>query len=172
MRVVVYHEVRPESLEQVLRAGLKRSDEGEKSDAVVQRTDDCLEDRMPADLARRGLSRRSVVYGFLSSGDKLVDIRDGREVGVEQFAAERELVLLRFDVDSADCFVSDLDAYDAIKVCVDSGAEDALLSRLAQRYWERVVPVDDYDPGRYRRPEVMVLNDIAAEDITIASADA
>ncbi|HET6736791.1 hypothetical protein, partial [Mycobacterium sp.] len=101
MQVVIYHEVRPESLDRVLREGIKRSDQGEKSDSVVERTDECLEDRLPDDLRDRGLSRRNVIYGFLSSGDKLVDIRDGQEVQVGQFSSQREQVLLRITVDSA-----------------------------------------------------------------------
>jgi hypothetical protein len=167
MQVVIYHEVRPESLDKVLQEGIKRGDQGEKSDSVVQRTDDCLESRISRELAGMGLSRRHVVYGYLSSGDKLVDIRSGEAVEVHRFSAQRELVLLRITVDSSKCFVSDLDAYDALKMCVESGAADTLLTRLAERYWARIVPLDDYDDGSYRRPEVMVTSDVDAQDIEV-----
>jgi hypothetical protein len=170
MQVVIYHEVRPESLDQVLQDGIKRSGQGEKSDDVVQRTDECLESRIPENLSANGVSRREVVYGYMSDGTRLVDIRNGETVDVDRFSAQRGNVLLRITVDSANCLVSDLDAYDAVKMCVDSDAEETILRRLAERYWERVVPLDDYEPGRYRRPEVMVTSDIDADDIEVVTS--
>jgi hypothetical protein len=167
VEVVVYHEVRPESLGEVLHNGLKRGDQGEKSDAAVRRADDCLQTRIPHSLADSGVSRQWVVYGYLSAGDKLIDIRHGDAVDVERFASERELVVLRVRADLASCFVSDLDAYDAVKTCVETDADDALLAQLADRYWARVLPLEEYRPGRYRRPEVMVTHDIAPEDIEV-----
>jgi hypothetical protein len=172
MQVVIYHEVLPESLDDVLQNGIKRSDQGEKSDSVVQRTDECLEQRLPDALRDSGLSRREVVYGYLSSGDKLVDISDGQEVEVGEFSSQRDQVLLRITVDSADCFASDLDAYDAVKMCVASDADDALLTRLAERYWARVIPLEEYEAGQYRRPEVMVTSDIEAAQIAVVTPDA
>jgi len=166
MQVVIYHEVRPEALDKILREGIKRSDQGEKSDSVVQRTDECLESRISQDLAGKGLSRRRVVYGYLSSGDKLVDITSGEAVEVHSYTEQRDLILLRITVDTSKCFVSDLDAYDAVKMCVESDADDTLLTRLAERYWARVVPLDEYD-GSYRRPEVMVTSDVDAQDIEV-----
>lgn len=173
MQVVIYHEVRPESVDKILQNGIKRSDQGENSDSVVQRTDECLEDHIPDDLRDRGLSRRNVVYGYLSSGDKLVDIRDGQEVEVSHFSSQREQVLLlHITVDSENCFASDLDAYDAVKMCVKSDADDKLLARLAERYWARVLPLGEYEAGRYRRPEVMVTSDVDAKDIAVVTPDA
>jgi hypothetical protein len=171
MRVVVYHEVRPEVLDAVLRHGLKCDDDGEKSDQVVRRTDDCLETRKPAHLADRGVERSRAVYGYLAVGSNLVDISTGNAVDAAEFAARRDQILLRITADCADCYVSDLDAYDAVKMCVSSDAEDSLLSRLAQRYWTRVIPFEEYRPGLYRRPEVMVCNDVDGQDIEVVSAD-
>lgn len=171
MQIVIYHEVRPESLDKILQKGIDRSDQGEKGDPVVQRTDECLEDHIPEDLRNKGLSRRHGVYGYLSSGDKLVDIRDGHEVEVDHFSSQRDQVLLRITVDSANCFAFDLDAYDAVKMCVESGADDTLLTRLAERYWARALPLDEYQAGRYRRPEVVVTNDVDATDIAVVTPD-
>jgi len=172
MQVVIYHEVRPESLDKIMQNGIDRGDQGEKSDSVVQRTDECLEDRLPDDLRDRGLSRRKVVHGYLSSGDKLVDIRDGQEVEVDHFSSQRDQVLLRITVDSANCFVSDLDAYDAVKMCVESDADDTILARLAERYWARVLPLDEYEARRYRRPALMLISDVDATDIAVVTPDA
>jgi hypothetical protein len=167
MQVVMYHEVRPDNLDEVLRSGIKRTGDGEKTDGDIHRTDELLDSRIPAELAERGVTRRSVVYGYLSSGDDLVDIRDGRVVDPAQFSAHREQILLRIVADTAVCFVSDLDAYDAVKMCVESDADDAMLGRLADRYWARVVPFTQYEAGSYRRPEVMAAEDIAPENIEV-----
>jgi hypothetical protein len=171
MRAVIYHEVRPESLATVLQQGIKCSNQGEKTDSVVQRTDECLETRMPQQLSASGLSRRQVVYGYLAVGDQLIDIRTGEAVDTEGFASQRDLTLLRITADAADCYVSDLDAYDAVKMCVESGADDTLLARLADRYWSRVLPLEAYQAGSYRRPEVMVTHDVLAEDIEVVTGD-
>jgi hypothetical protein len=170
MQVVGYHEVRPESLNQVLRDGIKRNDQGEKSDSVVQRTDECLEARIPDDLRAHGLSRREVVYAYMSAGSQLIDIRNGDAVDANRFSAERDLVLLRITVDSAKCFVSDLDAYDAVKECIEAGVDDSSLPGLCERYWKRVRPLTEYQPGQYRRPEIMVVSDIKPEDIDEVTA--
>ena len=171
MRVVIYHEIRPESLDQVLTEGIKRSDKGEKTDSVVQRADECLEARIPQHLVAQGLSRQDVVYGYMSTGAKLIDIRNGEAIDVDRFSADRELVLLRITVDPAKCYVSDLDAYDAVKMCVKSGADDTMVSRLCERYWTRVVPLAEYRDSVYRRPEIMVVSDIEPEDIEVVTAD-
>jgi hypothetical protein len=173
MHVVIYHEVRPEALDSVMQEGIKRDDYGEKSDSEVQRTDECLESRIPAELVGQGISRHNVVYGYLSSGDKLIDIRSGAAVDIHAYSSQRDLVLLRITAESADCFVSDLDAYDAVKAGVESGAAEDALSRLADRYWARVVPLDvylgDHEARRYLRPEVMVANDVDANSIEVVT---
>jgi hypothetical protein len=167
MQVIVYHEVRPETLDEILREGIKRSDHGEKSDSVVQRTDDCLEARIPAHLRSMGLGRHNVVYAYLSAGANLIDIRNGNAVDVNDFSLQRELVLLRITADTELCFVSDLDAYDAVRKCVESDADDTLLTQLADRYWARVIPFEDYRAGQYRRPEVMIKSDVDASSIDV-----
>jgi hypothetical protein len=169
MQVVVYHEVRPETLDEIRREGIKRSDHGEKTDSVVQRTDECLEARIPARLSSRGLSRHEVVYGYLSSGTSLIDIRNGNAVDVNDFSLQRDLVLLRITADAELCFVSDLDAYDAVKMCVESDADDTLLRRLADRYWAHVVALEEYQAGQYRRPEVMITSDIDTSKIDVVT---
>jgi hypothetical protein len=169
MQVIVYHEVRPENLDEILREGIKRSDHGEKSDSVVQRTDDCLEARIPPHLRSAGLSRHKVVYAYLSAGASLIDIRNGNAVDVNDFAMQRDLVLLRITADNELCFVSDLDAYDAVRKSVESDADDTHLTQLADRYWARVLPLEEYQAGQYRRPEVMIKSDIDASSIDVVT---
>jgi hypothetical protein len=162
MRVTVYHEVLPDSLDRVLREGIQRSQRGEKTGGQNQHTDDYLDAHRPADSQ---LSRQGVVYAYLSIGDKLVDISSGEVVDAHRFASGRDQVLLRVGVDSTDCYVSDLDAYDAVKSALEHHDRD--VEGKAKLYWYRVVPLDDYEPDAFHRPELMINADIDGRDIEV-----
>jgi hypothetical protein len=170
-RTFVFHEVRPESLDELRRDGIRRGGSGEKTGGPEQGADTFLDSaRSPAEV-QRGLSRHDVVYGYLSDGDRLIDIQDGKAVDPPSYAAEREQVLVRMTVDSDRCFVSDLDCYDVVKEGLQSGwSQDALL-RWAARYWKQVTPLSDYRPGLYRRPEVMITVDVPPRDIVVVPTD-
>jgi hypothetical protein len=157
---VTYHEIMPESLNEVLRQGIKRGTHGEKSNSDNENTDSFLDAHLAKTLAAQGVSRQNVVYGYLASGDKLVDIRNGELVDVKSFTAEREQLLLRILVPSSCCFVSDLDAYDAVKVAIGSNLPDIERQRRAEQYWRRVIPLTQYEGPRIRRPELMITCDI------------
>jgi hypothetical protein len=164
MRVGIYHEILPEKLAEVLREGVTTDSHGEKTDSENDRADKYLDDHRPDDVIARGLSRSRVVYGFLPCDDKLIDIRNGKAVDVIEFATHREQLLVRMTVDSADCFVSDLDLYDAIKDMVES---DDVSSEYAEQYWRRVTPLDEFQFGQIRRPEAMIIRDIEPQDINV-----
>jgi hypothetical protein len=165
MKVRVYHEVKPDSLDTVLRDGVKRSTHGEKSDSLVKKADDYLDRLRPEHLPSE-LSRANAVYGYLSDHDKLIDIQDGAPVDVKEFAVQRSQVLLRMTVELDRCFVSDLDRYDAVKEALEKG-DDADLEQLASRYWDRLTPLEKYAPGLIQRPEAMITHDVAPSDITV-----
>lgn len=165
MKVRVYHEVLPDSLGNALSEGVKRSTHGEKSDSLAKKTDAYLDRRRPEHLPS-DVSRANAVYGYLSDDDQLIDIKDGTPVGVKEFAAQRSQVLLRMTVELDKCFVSDLDRYDAVKEALEKG-DDAALDQLATRYWDRLTPLEKYDPGPIRRPEALITHDVAPSDITV-----
>ncbi|WP_233213442.1 hypothetical protein [Mycobacterium hubeiense] len=114
-------------------------------------------------------SRHNVIYGYLPTGPcghHLVDTRNGEAIDVAEFAAQREIMLLRLWVDSQHCFVSDLDLYDAVRELVESGD---VRSDHAERYWSCLTPLDVYGHRRLRRPEVMIAADVGPSDVEVMS---
>ncbi|MHC9291511.1 hypothetical protein ACRCUN_03545 [Mycobacterium sp. LTG2003] len=170
MKTTLYHEVEPETLDDVERNGLKRNDDGEKSDPETKTADAYLDAHRPAAAVRAQLSRQGVVYGFLAAGNRIVDISTGADVDVATFDRDRPQILLRITVDPARCFVSDLDRYDRVQRALESGDADDECRRLACDYWQQVVALLDYEPGSIRRPEAMVVCDIEPADIEVVSA--
>ncbi|HEX2286999.1 MAG TPA: hypothetical protein VHI10_19610 [Mycobacterium sp.] len=155
-------------MDTVLREGLQRHGQGEKTDSASKEADNFLDSRLPSELASKGVGRQSVVYGYLSSDGKLVDIRSGAPIDIGDFASRRELTLLRMTVDSELCYVSDLNLYDRVKDAVQSAKPDEALDEYAEHYWANVVPLDTYEPGQHRRPEVLIAGDVRPDDIEVA----
>jgi hypothetical protein len=166
VKVRVYHEVLPDSLDNALSEGVKRSTHGEKSDSLAKKTDAYLDRRRPEHLPS-DLSRSNAVYGYLSDDDQLIDIKDGTPVGVKEFAAQRSQVLLMMTVELEKCFVSDLDRYDAVMEALEKGDDDDAVDQLAAQYWDQLTPLEKYDPGPIRRPEALITYDVAPSDITV-----
>jgi hypothetical protein len=171
MRVRVYHEVLPDSLDNALSEGVKRSTHGEKSDSLTKKADNYLDRRRPEHLPS-DVSRANAVYGYLSDDDQLIDIKDGTPVGVKEFAAQRSQVLLRMTVELDNCFVSDLDGYDVVKEALEKDDDDAAVDQLAARYWDRLTALEKYAPGPIRRPEALITHDVPPSDITVVSPGA
>lgn len=169
-RVGVFKELPPENVDQVLREGVRCGGSGAKTAAPERRADAFLDAHIPHGHREHGLGRRNVVYGYLATDGHLVDIKTGEIVPIQFFAARREHVLIRMYVDRRRCFVSDLDCYDIVKDGVESSWPQDALRRWAERYWTRVISLDDYGADRFRRPEVMVLGDVDADDITIVDS--
>ncbi|ORX11905.1 hypothetical protein AWC31_35280 [Mycolicibacterium wolinskyi] len=171
MKTTLYHEIEPQTLDDVRRNGLKRKGDGEKSDSDTKTADAYLDTHRPPETIRAQLCRDGVLYGFLPAGDGIVDIRNGAAVDIATFDRDRPQTLLRIAVDPTHCFVSDLDLYDRVKRALKTAESDDECHRLAQVYWQRVIPLLDYEPGSIRRPEAMVVADIEPADIEVVSPD-
>src|SRR4051794_21805353 len=167
----VFHEVAPEHIDQILHDGIACSGSGAKTGGAEQQTDTFLDAHIPPGYAERGVSRGSVIYGYLPIGDRLIDIRTGQTVEARTFASRHGQALVRLHVDRSRCFVSDLDCYDIVKEGLNSLWPHEALQRWAARYWDKVVPLERYVAGSHRRPEVMVVGDVDASDITVVSSD-
>lgn len=115
MKTTLYHEIEPQTLDDVRRNGLKRKGDGEKSDSDTKTADAYLDTHRPPETIRAQLCRDGVLYGFLPAGDRIVDIRNGAEIDIATFDRDRPQTLLRIAVDPTHCFVSDLDLYDRVK---------------------------------------------------------
>jgi hypothetical protein len=170
-RIALLHEVCPESIDQVLHDGIRCQGSGEKTAGAEQQADTYLDGHAPACYTERGLGRRTVVYGYMPIDDGLIDITTGEAIDVGAFAAQHEQVLVRMDVERSRCYVSDLDCYDIVKDALKSSWPPERLRAWAARYWTRVTPLNDYAAGSFRRPEVMVIGDIAGPDITVVSVN-
>lgn len=170
MKTTLYHEIKPQALENVRRNGIKSKSDGEKSDPETKTADAYLDTHRPTAAARAQLRRQGVVYGFLPAGNRIIDIGSGAEIDVAAFDRDRPQTLLRITVDPARCFVSDLDRYDRVQRALESGEPDDVCLRLAQDYWQGVVALLDYEPGSFRRPEAMIVGDIEPADIEVVSA--
>jgi hypothetical protein len=167
--MIVYHEASPESLPHILRDGLKRADSGPKTDKLVQRADELLDDCIPGEVARHKVCRQHSLYAYAQEAGKIVDIKDGSRIPIEDFAAQSSMTILVLEVDPTSCYVSDLDAYDAFVDAVRDEAADSQLQRLSDAYWDRISRLDTADFGQYRRPEIMVAYDVPATKISLVN---
>ena len=168
--MIVYHEIDPSSCGAVLKDGLKRTSRGEKGDdELIKTTDELLDSRRPSGLSQAGVSRDNNLYAYLSSDDHIIDIKDGLEKPISEFADRGEQVLLSLQVDSDKVYVSDLDRYDRLKEAVASGLGQPVLEELADTYWRAVISLKLYQPHSLRRPEAMITYDINSQLVEVVS---
>lgn len=167
MKIELYHEIDPSSKDSVLEQGIKRRSEGEKTDSQKKKVDIFLDTHLPDWAKEKGLSRQDAIYAYLSDGEKVVDITDGEAVSVDIFKAKSDQVLLRLSVESEHCYVSDLNLYDTLVRAMELDEQDSTREHLADRYWERIIPLEEYESGTIKRPEVMVIEDISPRDISV-----
>lgn len=168
--MIVYHEIEFESLESALAKGLKRSSRGEKGDTSdIIKTDCFLDEQRPKGLSKAGVSRDDNLYAFMATDGKVISITDGSAVDINTFVKNSSKALLELSVPPQHCYVSDLNAYDAVKKAVENKADEATLRILAKRYWEALQPMKTFKTGSIRRPEVMITKDIPPKNITLVS---
>lgn len=166
MKIVLYHEIDPSHKDTVFAEGIEREAEGEKTDSENDIADAYLDEHMPPEVAAWGVSRQEVVYAYMEYQGAIIDIRDGEFIPVDEFNDRSEQALLRLSVDSKDCYVSDLDAYDALLTAIETDKNDPSNKYLAAHYWDHVLPYDKYVIGEYDRPEILIAADIAPESIS------
>lgn len=151
---MIYHQLTDEAWNETRTKGLHRNDRGEKGDdKAIIRTDHFLDAHIPDTLAKHGLQRCNVIYGYLGDSTHLTDIETGDAIPIAQKATEGDRTLLRLEVDPSECWVSDLDLYDAVKNSENPSQEQAIT------YWKSLQPLTQYD-GSIRRPEVMITTDL------------
>ena len=130
--MIAYHELEPQALSAVLKDGLKRTSRGDKGDdKAIIRTDRLLDNKRPDSLKEAGWSRDNNLYAYLERDGSVIDITDGSLVPLGTLMSRSEDCILELQVDPTRTFVSDLDRYDVLLSAVQSDANDAELSRLA-----------------------------------------
>lgn len=163
-----YHEVSTEDVATILKHGLKKTSRGDKGDdKVILATDAFLDEHCPDFLKTHGLSRDDNIYAYVRNGDSIVTITDGKQVPIKVFVKRSKDNVLELTIDPSRCYVSDLDAYDALKhVILHEGARP-LLTTLAYAYWSKLKRLDQYTPGSIKRPELMITYDIEPDNIKL-----
>jgi hypothetical protein len=182
----LYHKTGADSLAPVLAEGLKCGEQGRHSrEERVPQTNELLNRTCPEHLRRRGLDRHRCAYCYLAVDGRIFDVDSGRLLRERDWRVGEGMVKLRLAVDPAIAYVSDLEAYDELAARLDE-APERTLRKLAQRYWERIVPLPDLCahyrlqdhtlvrasgaparlPGRLERVEVLLTADVPAHAIT------
>jgi hypothetical protein len=168
MHTVAFHEINKGNLELALKVGLKRTSSGDKGDdKEIIKTDKLLDDNRPAELILANVSRGNCSYCYFYYKNKIVDITDGKLKGVHEISRSKSQALLRVSVVSTCCYVSNLDLYDEVLLCLKRG-NAAKAKKLADKYWHELTRLDKYDHSNgFIRPEIMVTYDIPATQIEI-----
>lgn len=158
--MIVYHEVAPEDVQEILQNGIRCGAEGEKTDASIAQADKYLDKYIPENLAAAHVSRRNNIYAYLVEGESIVDITNGQRLTQAAFLARSEQQVVTLDIDPDRSYVSDVDAFDTLKQGLEEERDAAELRRLASQYWARLLPLSQYDSGSRKRPEVMITYDV------------
>lgn len=163
--MIIYHEISSGMLPKIKSEGLKRTARGTKSneDAIL-RADNVLDQYIPPELQASGVSRNNTIYGYLGDESSLVDIQDGQKISLKKKKQQNGQVLLRLDVDPKDCWVSNLNAYDAVKQAIANRKSHQALSKLCKDYWNGVRPLNEYQCD-IERPEIMITCNISPVSI-------
>ena len=167
MNTVLYHEAAPESVDGILENGIQRHASGVKRDTQIEKIDTFLDTHIPEHLQAVGLNRRDVTYAFIEHDGKIIDIATGRLVPLEEFRRGNGMRLLRLTVDTKNCYVSDLDLYDTLKRAMELDEQDSTREHLADRYWKRIVPIEEFRVGSIARPEVMITADVDPKSVEV-----
>jgi hypothetical protein len=161
MHTVAFHEINKDNLELALKAGLKRTSRGDKGDnKEIIKTDKLLDDNRPAVLIQNNVSRDDNLYCYFYYKNKIVDITDGKLKDIHKISTSKSQVLLRVSVIPTRCYISNLDLYDEVLLCLKRG-NAAKAKKLADKYWHELTHLDKYDHSNgFIRPEIMVTYDI------------
>lgn len=164
--MLIYHEIDKDSLNSVKVNGLKCQSRGVKSDdEAVRKTNAFLDDRRPSHVKAANVSRQRNLYGYLGNKSWIIDIKDGSHVAVREKRSQNNLVLLRLTVNQENCWISDLDIYDALKDAIMHRQSASVLAELAARYWQAIQPLLTYDQS-VKRPEVLITRNIPPSNIS------
>lgn len=163
--MIVFHEIQPDALGSVLTNGLKRTSRGEKGDdPLIAKADQYLDARCTQNLKELGVSRDNNIYAYVYVDGSIIHIKNGEPVPAHEFVTKSNQSVLQLEVDVERCFVSDLDTFDALK----SALNENNLSRseeLAKSYWDKLIRLNNFEPGTIRRPEIMITYDLTPENI-------
>lgn len=158
-----YHIASKKDLDNILRKGIDPTDSGAKTDKLIARTDEYLDAHKATSF---NISRQASVYAYVVRDGFVYDITDGKKIAESAFICEHAGELLRLEIATERCYVSDTDAFDAVKDALQTGNDTATIEQLAGHYWDRIVPLDTFDFHSVRRPELMIPHAIKPRAVT------
>jgi hypothetical protein len=186
VRLTIYHKTSRDSVPSILADGLKPG--AAVGDEATQAANAYLDARCSRRFAAGQVRRTGSIYCYLCVDGNVFDVDSGRLVDRRRWSIGEDEVTLLVRRTPEPTFVSDLDAFDALRARLDDGAPDDELRTLARRYWDRLVPLAelarDYrlvreslvrlptappgPPARLERAELLVAAEIAPEHIRLA----
>lgn len=170
--MVVYHEIEPPSLHEILDIGIKRTTHGSHSvDSSILVADKYLDSHRPDSIKHRRISRANNIYAFLGNEKQIISIKDGGRVSTLRYSQRGKQLLVRLEVDPKKCFVSDLDLYDTLRRALELKEQDSTLENLAYKYWDKIIRLDEYIDDTIARPEVMITYNVPPENISLVDHD-
>lgn len=164
-KVILYHEIQTEKVDQVLKSGLFRNKPGDKEDSPIIKTNKLIDSVIPKALADKGISRIEVAYLYYAKDGEITNIEDGEKVIVEDFPLGEDQALLEVSISSEECYISNLDQFDYIKWLVTNN-ELGQAKEEAKLYWDAIIPLSEYDDS-IERPEVIVTTNIDPSDLKL-----
>lgn len=165
--MVIYHEASKDSVDSLLRNGLKCDTSGAKSDAIIHKLDAFLDKYIPQKLEEAGVSRSCCSYGYLGQDRYVIDIKTGQRIPLHTLTSKQDTQLFRVHVDEKSCFVSDLNSYDEIKTRLQKGVRLTHLD--AHTYWSKVITLSEFTIGSIKRPEVLIPHNIAPKHLEVVN---
>lgn len=157
----LYHEAPSSELKSILASGLKQRIKREKgSKPLIAETNHILDKKCPNHLKSKNLSREYNLYAYIPIGDRVIDIKDGTLIQVSTFVQQNTQNIIKINVDPVRCFVSDLDAFDALKLAIKQKYSHKTISNLAKSYWGKIIPLNEFELGAVYRPEAMITYDV------------
>lgn len=164
--MLVIHQAEPDSIQTIMKHGLKPNSPGGKGeDESIENTDQFLDGRIPSSLSKTGLTRNDAIYAYYCHEDTVIDITDGKAIARNDFIDQSDPILLQLSIDPRRAYVSDLDKYDLLKSEIINKESPRVLDNLANEYWRSVQRLDKYIPGRISRPEILITYNIPPQDI-------
>lgn len=164
----IFHESQRGHIASIMQNGLVQGSSGVKSqNSLNTKTDKLLDQHRPVAVKTANICREKNIYGYVGIDEKIIDIIDGTHRDLAEYIKNSSLVVLELMPEPTQCYVSDLDRYDAIKQMVDLNAPLDSIIPLIGHYWSALVPLQMYNPSDIRRPEVVITSDIQPSAIHV-----
>lgn len=165
----LYHATSDVSVDELTSKGLRCDTQRAGENELMRKVNIFLDQHAPNVATQAELSRQHNIYGYLGIDDLIINIEDGTHIPLQDFTKDSLKTIVELRCDPAYCYVSNLDALDAVKHALQDNASESVLLQLAGDYWRSIMPLSVFAIGDIRRPEVMITNDVPPSEIIALS---